>query len=340
MAIHVQMVARLTLALLLLWSRIQSCSQSGDPCPRNTPVAVDSEYAQQHPAHFLLWMRHSRYRLARSRLLSYERGSHRLILLLLSGIEPNPGPRTPRFPCGICSKACKNNQSALGCDECDQWVHRTCLDMSPPTFQQLAASIDPWFCPRCNSQNNSHISYTVPLDAPSNSTRLHITPDKSSSHRSMFSSSEESSLQSTSDESLPSSVDSSLPSPGNASSFHSPRAASSPQHKVNKLNPEPKSQLRILNINFQSLRKKGKQLEAVIDSTNPDIIIGTETWLDANISSSEIIPNYMGFEVHRRDRRNDPHGGGGTHSNKKRTPIRRSMSVKEHRTDQWFNQTF
>jgi hypothetical protein len=67
--------------------------------------------------------------------------------------------------------------------------------------------------------------------------------------------------------------------------------------------------LRILNINFQSLRKKGKQLEAVIDSSNPDVIIGTETWLDPDINSAEVIPNYMGFDVYRRDRSDDHHGG-------------------------------
>ncbi|KAL8606792.1 hypothetical protein ACOMHN_049621 [Nucella lapillus] len=56
---------------------------------------------------------------------------------------------------------------------------------------------------------------------------------------------------------------------------------SSPKHKHNT---SPKTgrgkNLRILNINFQSARKKGKHLEALIDSTDPDIIIGTETWLD------------------------------------------------------------
>ena len=41
-----------------------------------------------------------------------------------------------------------------------------------------------------------------------------------------------------------------------------------------------KKQLRILNVNFQSVRRKGSQLEALIDATDPDIIMGTETWLD------------------------------------------------------------
>ncbi|KAL8562641.1 hypothetical protein ACOMHN_011213 [Nucella lapillus] len=78
---------------------------------------------------------------------------------------------------------------------------------------------------------------------------------------------------------------------------------SSPKHKHNT---SPKTgrgkYLRILNINFQSARKKGKHLEALIDSTDPDIIIGTETWLDDEVSSAEVIPNHLGYDVHRRDR--------------------------------------
>ena len=65
----------------------------------------------------------------------------------------------------------------------------------------------------------------------------------------------------------------------------------------------------MLNINFQSLRKKGKLLEAIIDDSAPDIIIGTESWLDSTICSAEIIPFELGYDIQRRDRPNDPHGG-------------------------------
>ena len=64
-----------------------------------------------------------------------------------------------------------------------------------------------------------------------------------------------------------------------------------------------------MNINFQSLKKKGKLLEAIIETTEPDIIIGTYTWLDSNIKSSEIIPDYFQYNTERRDRPKDPHGG-------------------------------
>jgi hypothetical protein len=50
--------------------------------------------------------------------------------------------------------------------------------------------------------------------------------------------------------------------------------------------PKTKKHLRILNMNFQSLKRKDKLLEAIIETTEPDILIGTETWLDANMISS------------------------------------------------------
>ena len=56
----------------------------------------------------------SKYSIAR------DRSSQRLLLLLLSGIETNPGPRRPRFPCTICQKACK--LESIACDDCDKWT--------------------------------------------------------------------------------------------------------------------------------------------------------------------------------------------------------------------------
>ena len=37
--------------------------------------------------------------------------------------------------------------------------------------------------------------------------------------------------------------------------------------------------------------------------------MGTETWLDPNIKSSEIFSEYQHFNIARRDRPSDPHGG-------------------------------
>jgi hypothetical protein len=80
------------------------------------------------------------------------------------------------------------------------------------------------------------------------------------------------------------------------------------------------------------LRKKGKLLETIIESTDPDIIIGTETWLDPTFRSSEIFPDYYLYDIERRDRPKDPHGGVLIAA-KKTNSTRKHPKKQRHRTD-------
>ena len=63
--------------------------------------------------------------------------------------------------------------------------------------------------------------------------------------------------------------------------------------------------LRTLVINLHSIHNKIYDIEVFWDSINPDVIIGTESWLNDKTISSEILPNTY---VLRRDRE-DLHGG-------------------------------
>jgi hypothetical protein len=54
-------------------------------------------------------------------------------------------------------------------------------------------------------------------------------------------------------------------------------------------------------VDIFTVRKKGKLLETIRESTDPDIIIGTETWLDPTFRSSEIFPDYYLYDIERRD---------------------------------------
>lgn len=61
--------------------------------------------------------------------------------------------------------------------------------------------------------------------------------------------------------------------------------------------------LRIILLNCQSIRNKKPRLEETIDDLRPDVIIGTESWLDPSIHTSEIFPS--NFTVFRKDRASD-----------------------------------
>ena len=61
-------------------------------------------------------------------------------------VHPNPGPRT-KYPCGVCSKACKWNQNCIVCDNCETWLHKQCIGIN--IFNQLANSSCTWICDDC-----------------------------------------------------------------------------------------------------------------------------------------------------------------------------------------------
>jgi hypothetical protein len=59
-------------------------------------------------------------------------------------------------------------------------------------------------------------------------------------------------------------------------------------------------------VNFQSLKTKQAEFLNLLDSVKPDIVFGTETWVDASVTDSQIVP--PGYIVYRKDRKMN--GGG------------------------------
>ena len=45
----------------------------------------------------------------------------------------------------------------------------------------------------------------------------------------------------------------------------------------------------------------------MLESSNPDIVFGTESWLNPGIPNSEVFPK--NYTAYRRDRPGDSHGG-------------------------------
>jgi hypothetical protein len=70
--------------------------------------------------------------------------------------------------------------------------------------------------------------------------------------------------------------------------------------------------LKIVNVNFRSAVNKPGELENLVKSVNPDIIIASESWLKPHISDSEVFPEDTydsNFSLYRKDRP-DVKGGG------------------------------
>ena len=68
-----------------------------------------------------------------------------------------------------------------------------------------------------------------------------------------------------------------------------------PVHSATPTRKQPSQQkmkvpLRVLNVNFQSIKMKQRRLFNILESVKPDVVIGTETWLDHTIKDSKIFP--------------------------------------------------
>ena len=72
-----------------------------------------------------------------------------LLLVNASDVELNPGPRTPKYPCQICSRAV----TWLLCDDRQQWYHADCMHMSTPVYMSL--NNVSWHCVNCGMPNFS-----------------------------------------------------------------------------------------------------------------------------------------------------------------------------------------
>ena len=103
----------------------------------------------------------------------------------------------------------------------------------------------------------------------------------------------------------------------NYSNQGSPQMTSSPKlnkhkntikHKRRPL-PTDTEKMRIMIINCQSLRRRKDIFQKAIGKIQPDVIIGTELWLDPSIKNGDIFPDEFKGHVYRKDRKADKHGG-------------------------------
>lgn len=201
-------------------------------------------------------------------------------ILILNSYDchPNPGPRTPKFPCGECGKAVKWSKTVLSvaCTECETWYHKDCLGMNTEIYLPLEKNPDlSWYCCQCGLPN-FHTSLFEDFNLSLSSDTISSTP-------------------------------SSVHTPPNTSFFGDPILASSPKKEQFK-KPLESNKARILSINFQSIRPKREAFWSMLENTDPDIILASETWLNSTIYEREVLPENYVFAA-RKDRPYSSHGG-------------------------------
>jgi len=285
--------AVLTLQLILISVLVRCNTQSTSPSNPETNNRLSFLHTQKcNPFTGLFhWCKSNRIHKQPITLKeNYSSSLYCILLLVISGVETNPGPRPPKYPCGTCSKACKWGEKALACDECNTWYHAACTGINSQEYSHLANSSVSWFCNVCNAPNHSTILYDL-IDSAESNTFSVLTNTVSSK-------------SSTSD----------LDDSSQNLSFGNPIATSSPKRtqqpdRSHGMRTNNKKSLRILIINFQSVKNKRTELPVLTESAKPDIIIGTETWLSEKISNREIFPPELGYDIIRRDRTGDAHGG-------------------------------
>ncbi len=188
--------------------------------------------------------------------------------------HPNPGPsnkkrgKTVKFPCGVCSRRVQWNSKAIQCDMCSTWFHAKCMGIGWEVFHAYEQHESySWLCCTCGLPNIGSSYFSGNPINLSNSFE---------------------SLASLSPSALPSATSS----------------PSKPQRDCGR----PTNNLKVVTVNLNSLisDKKRARFATMVDSVNPDIILGTETKLDSDFNTAELsLPNYRVF---RKDR--NKKGGG------------------------------
>ena len=203
-----------------------------------------------------------------------------LFLILLSGqVELNPGPPPMSGSLNLSSilpwmwllrkPAVTWEQRGICCDSCDMWFHKDCVDMGFFTFLAYSTTNVSWICCRCNHSNfDENLFHLFEIETTNNFDNLNSSCSESVEN--------------------------------------SPNSDFAPTQHSRPKNCQ--RNLRSLLINCRSLEGKVAIFLASLNYYQPDCILGTESWLDKDNTTSEIFsPEY---QVLCRDRNSKARGGG------------------------------
>ena len=246
-------------------------------------LVVQSSYYrhQSLQAEFLSGIRSSSSRLLAGTALPIVQGRRfKLVLLYLCmllivrscDIEMNPGPYTPKYPCGVCNKAVRwsRTRTAVACDTCDTWYHCDCLGMSNESYDRLNRSDVIWICSSCDKPNYSTSLLDSFTSVSSNPFISISNIDHAMEDEGMLDSAPSVAALSNSDLGSPVSCSSPIGHPPSGNRHNRRKNAARP--------------LKIISVNLQSFNAKKEAFWEAVDSSQPDIIIANETWLKPHLA--------------------------------------------------------
>lgn len=201
-----------------------------------------------------------------------------ILISMSADVELNPGPAD--FPCGNCAIEVHDDDAAMECDECGLWFHIQCQAIGQDTYDDLVATDQSfsWICSNCDHPNFSTSAQSSFASYASPNNFSILTDEEAEDTNSL----------------------SQAPISGIA------------QHRPS---PNKIYNLKVLNINCQSLVNKKAEFQALLDLHKPDIVVGTESWLTKDHYDSEFFPQSLGFTPFREDRVTDTIGGWGLYFN-------------------------
>ena len=160
----------------------------------------------------------------------------------------------PPYPCGTCSQEVKDSYLAVDCGNSNQWFHIDCHGITQDRYNELVGQ-------------NTSFSWVCSKC---------VEPNYSSSGNTSLAS-----LASINNYSILSSENSSMPISPPARAVRT-KAVSNHIFK-----------LKVLNVNCQSIVNKKAEFHALLDHHNPDVVIGTESWLTADHLDSEYFSKFQ-----------------------------------------------
>ena len=229
-----------------------------------------------------------------------------IVNMLAGDIELNPGPakrgRKPKYPCTLCNYAVKNDDKGMLCTSCNKWSRNSCTGVTDQSYEyhkENSSAI--WFCPACDLMNIAVSDTTLDSESYHSANQFRVldldlnddlvnqgaqesNPVATSSPKRTLKQRELKKKQLVTDRST-------------NKSDSTNKAKSTDRKQTKSLG---KNSIKIAIANFQSIRNKVTELNAFNTVTNPDIILGSESWLDESIGSAEIFPSNL--QTIRNDR--------------------------------------